>query len=110
MALWKNPYVHQENSEGSLTKIRALDGGTDSRLLVSIPQVRKVIIWDSDTTNKVVSFLCIPPGHVLGIAWLGVAWIIYLLLDNICSTCNLKSHEETVHLSCELAGHADASL
>lgn len=95
----------RKHLKGHLAKIYACSWAQDSKHIVSASQDGKLIVWNALTTYKV---------HAIPLRSHWVMTCCYDLegnfvacggLDNICSVYNLKSREQPIRVSRELAAH-----
>lgn len=92
--------------KGHFAKIYAMHWAEDTRHLVSASQDGKLIVWNGFTTNKVhaiplrsswvMTCAHAPSGNLVSCGG----------LDNICSIYNLRSKEQPIKVSRELAAHS----
>merc|ERR1711908_121172 len=91
--------------KGHFAKIYAMHWAEDKRHLVSASQDGKLIVWNAFTTNKVHA-IPLRSSWVMTCAYAPSGNLVACGgLDNICSIYNLRSKEQPIKVSRELAAH-----
>ncbi|XP_062847928.1 guanine nucleotide-binding protein G(I)/G(S)/G(T) subunit beta-3a isoform X2 [Trichomycterus rosablanca] len=104
-AVGKIQLKSRKTLRGHLSKVYAMQWGTDSKLCVSASQDGKLIVWDTQTTNKVhaiplksswvMTCSYAPSGNLTACGG----------LDNMCTIYNLHGKDGQVKAIRELAAH-----
>ncbi|KAM9488551.1 guanine nucleotide-binding protein G(I)/G(S)/G(T) subunit beta-3a [Clarias gariepinus] len=90
---------------GHTGKVYALQWGTESKLCVSASQDGKMIIWDTQTSNK-VNAISLKSSWVMTCAYSPSGNLVACGgLDNMCSVYNLTPKDGQIKVIRELLGH-----
>ncbi|GAA6094372.1 guanine nucleotide-binding protein G(I)/G(S)/G(T) subunit beta-3a [Tachysurus ichikawai] len=90
---------------GHLSKIYAMQWGSDSKLCVSASQDGKMIVWDTYSTNK-VNAIPLKSSWVMTCAYAPSGNLVACGgLDNMCSIYNLMPKDGNIKVIRELAAH-----